>query len=214
MYDPPDFVLYGNGRAIVREKREAGAMKLVEYRLTAERVQALFEEAADAELFDDEDYSLDAQVSDGGSLVIMLRTEEREHVIKIHLPSPDDSGARGEAAEFAQSLEPSRWAAGDFSGRPAPYRPDRVAVSYQVSADMATTSGNGAPRRWALPEPEPIRPHCVVLTGATATRAQEIGESNPLTTRWQHDGVTFQAWIRPLLPDEEDCRATELRYLE
>jgi hypothetical protein len=47
MDDPPDFVLYGNGLAVVREERDSGALTLVEYRLTPQRVRALFSEAAE-----------------------------------------------------------------------------------------------------------------------------------------------------------------------
>jgi hypothetical protein len=210
MYDPPDFVLYGNGRAVSREEQESGVMKLVEYRLTPERVSALFEEAAEAGLFDGADHSLDRQVPDGGSLVIMLRTEEREHVVKVPLPNPEDVGPRGEAATFAESLRPSEWAAEDFESPPRPYRPDEVAVTY---ATAATPEEPDEPRTWPLPETEPIQPRCVVLTGTAARQAQKLGETSPQTTLWHHGETDFHAWIRPLLPDETDCRSTELRYL-
>ncbi|HEX6357065.1 hypothetical protein [Actinophytocola sp.] len=213
--DPPDFVLYGNGQAIVREDRDTDVLRLVEYRLTPERVQTLFEEAEDAGLFDDEDYSFDEQVPDGGTLMIVLRTEEREHVVEIPVPGLADSGARDDATEFAKSLTPSNWAASDFSRRSSPYRPGRVAVTYQVREPTATPSKyDTVPRRWPLAEPEPIHDGCVVLTGETATRAQEIGESRSRSTLWQHDGVEFHAWIRPLLPDEADCDEIEQRYFE
>lgn len=207
-YAPPDFVLYGDGRAIVREEPGSGTLELVEYRLTPERVSALFGEAADAGLFDGADYSLDAQAADAGSLVIMLRTGEREHLVKVTLPNPDDSGARGEAARFADSLRPSRWAAGDFAEPPAPYRPARVAVTYTVADTESAVS-----RAWPVPEKEPIQPRCVVLTGAAATQAQELGETVGRTL-WQHGGAAFYAEIRPLLPDETDCESTELRYTD
>lgn len=206
-YAPPDFVLYGDGRAIVREERDPGVLKLVEYRLTPERVQALFGDAADAGLFDGGDYALDGQVPDAGSLVIMLRTQEREHLVKIILPSPDDSGARGEAARFAESLRPSGWAAGDFAEPPAPYRPGRVAVTYTVADTESAVS-----RTWPVPETEPVQPRCVVLTGANAARAQELGETVGRTL-WQHGGTAFYAEIRPLLPDETDCESTKTRFL-
>jgi hypothetical protein len=211
MDDPPDFVLYGNGLAVVREERDSGVLKLVEYRLTPQRVRALFSEAADAGLFDDEDYSTDTQVADGGGLTIMLRTEAREHRVTVPLPDPDDWGARGEAAEFAESLRsPSNWAPGDVSRPPAPYRPDRVAVTYMIS----TGNEEGVPRPWPLPETEPIRERCVVITGAAAARVPELGRTAPWTTLWQHDHTTFHAWVRPLLPDEADCHASKRRYLE
>ena len=207
-YAPPDFVLYGDGRAVVREEPDSGVLKLVEYHLTPARVSALFSEAADAELFDGADYSSDAQVADGGSLVIMLRTEEREHLVKVGVPNPDDAGARGEAAAFAESLQPSRWAAGDFAEPPAPYRPGRVAVTYSVVYTESEVS-----RTWPVPETEPIQSRCVVLTGAAATQAQELGETVGREL-WQHGGTAFYVWIRPLLPDETDCEATEMRYYE
>jgi hypothetical protein len=210
MDDPPDFVLYGDGRAIARQERGAGVLKLVEYHLAPQRIRALFDEAADAGLFDDEAYSLDAQVSDAGSLVLMLRSTQREHLNKIVLPSPDDHGSRGDAAAFAESLQPSRWAAGDFTRPPAPYRPGRLAVTYDVTQ---AANGNDEPRAWPLSEAEPVRPRCVVLTGAAAAQTQELGETVPRATRWRHGGVTFHAWVRPLLPDEADCRAIERRYL-
>jgi hypothetical protein len=132
LYDAPDFVLYTDGRAIVTEQSDGEVPRLVEYHLTRDRVVALFEEADDAGLFDDADYALDEQVPDAGSLVIVLRTAEREHVAKIVLPDPEDSGARGDAAAFAGSLRPADWAAGDFTEPSAPYRPGQVAVVYEV----------------------------------------------------------------------------------
>jgi hypothetical protein len=168
----------------------------------------LFGEAADAELFDGEDYALDGgPVPDAGGLVVMLRTAEREHVVKVTLPNPDDSGARGKAARFAESLQPSRWAAGDFTEPSAPYRPGRVAVTYTVA-----DTESDVPRTWPLPETEPVQSRCVVLTGAAATQAQELGETAGRAL-WQHADVVFYAWIRPMLPDETDCGATRLRYL-
>jgi hypothetical protein len=207
-YDPPQFVLYGDGRAIVREERDTTALKLVEYHLTPQRVRALFGEAADAELFDDEDYSLDEQVLDAGALVITLRTTEEERTVEIVLPNPEDSGARGEAATFAESLRPEHWKDGDFSSPPSPYRPDRVAVIYET----ATPNDNETPRPWPLPGTEPIKPGCALLTGTTATQTQELSEKGQRTTLWQQGDLTFHAWIRPLLPDETDCHATESHY--
>ena len=195
-YDPPDFVLYADGRAVVQEET-----RLVEYHLTPERVRALFEEADDAGLFDDEDHTLDGEVADGGVLVLALRTTEREHVAKVVLPNPDDGGARGAAAAFAASLRPSEWA------ESVPYRPGRVAVVYDV-----VTSATEEPRPWPLAEREPFEWGCVVHTGAAAARAQELGETEPNTVLWRHDDVTFHAWVRPLLPDEADCRASERRH--
>ncbi len=209
LYDPPDFVLYADGRAVVQETRDSAAPRLVEYHLTRARVLALFEEADDASLFDDEDYALDAQVPDAGSLVVVLRTAAREHVVTVVLPNPEDGGAPGDAAAFAESLRPGQWPESDFTRPPVPYRPGRVAVVYSP-----VTSGTGTPREWPLPEDEPIEPRCAVLTGRAATRAQEFGETTPLSTLWRHGDVTFQAWMRPLLPDEADCRAGERRNAE
>lgn len=211
MDDPPDFVLYGNGLVVAREGRASAVPKLVEYRLTPQRVRALFGEAADAGLFDGEDYSTDTQVTDGGGLVIMLRTEAREHRVTVPVPDPDDWGARGDAAEFAESLtSPSTWAAEDFSTPPAPYRPTRVAVTYMIT----TANEEDVLRPWLLPETEPIQERCVVITGAAAAQVPELGRTAPWTTLWQHDDTTFHAWIRPLLPDETDCQASKRRYLE
>jgi hypothetical protein len=205
-YDAPDFVLYADGRAIVAEPGDDDVPRLVEYHLTPERVRVLFEEADDAGLFDDADYALDEQVPDAGSLVIVARTAEREHVAKIVLPSPDDSGARGDAAAFAGSLRPSDWADDDFTAPPTPYRPGRVAVVYEVVTDPTE-----APRPWPLTEQEPVEPGCAVLTGAAATHAQELGETEQPGVLWQHGDVTFRVKVRPLLPDEADCPAAERR---
>ncbi len=34
----------------------------------------------------------------------------------------------------------------------------------------------------------------------------------PTNVLWRHGDVTFHAWVRPLLPDEADCRAGERRH--
>jgi hypothetical protein len=207
--DPPDFVLYGDGRAIAPE-RDSEALRLVEYHLTPQRVRELFEEADAAELFDDEDYSLGEQVSDAGSLLIVVRTKEREHLANVVLPDPDDFGARGDAAEFGETLDPATWAESDFTEPAAPYRADRVAVTYSLEA---TPAANVRPREWPLPETEPIESRCVVLTGDAAAQAQRLGETVAQTTVWRHGEVTFLAWVRPLLLDEADCEASRVRQV-
>jgi hypothetical protein len=206
-YDAPDFVLYADGRAIVAEAGPDDVPRLVEYHLTRDRVLALFYEADDAGLFDDADYALDEQVPDAGSLVVVARTAEREHVAKIVLPDPEDGGARGDAAAFAATLRPSGWAAGDFTEPSAPYRPGRVAVFYEVD-----TTATATPRSWPLSGQDPIEPGCAVLTGADATRVQELGETEQPGVLWRHGEVTFRVKVRPLLPDEADCPAAERRF--
>jgi hypothetical protein len=208
-HDPPDFVLYGDRRAIVREGRDSGVLRLVEYHLTPERVQALFGAADHAGLFDEHDYSSDEQVPDGGVLVIMLRSAEGERLVRVEFPSGESWDARGVAVRFADSLQPSRWPAEDFTREHVPYRPGRVAVTFAKSEP-----GKGeVASAWPLVEVEPVAPGCVVLTGPVAEQAQALGETTARVTLWQRDGATFRAWIRPLLPDESDCAATERRYL-
>lgn len=206
MYDPPDFVLYADGRAIAREERDSGVLKLVEYHLAPQRIQDLFTEASFAGLFIDADYSLDKQVSDGGSLALMFRTEDREQLIDIHLPNPSDFGARGAAAKFAESLRPSQWPSNSFTRPPAPYRPGRVALTINPTKPNSSEPVHA----WPLPEP---KPGCVVVTGAAASQLQELGDTVRRTTLWQSGTVTFHAWVRPLLPDETDCAATKRRYI-
>lgn len=206
MYDPPDFVLYNDGRAIAREERDSGVLKLVEYHLTSQQIQDLFNSAAFASLFIDADYSLDQQVPDGGGLLLMLRTAEREHLIDVHFPSPSDFGARGTAATFAETLRPSQWPSSAFTRPPAPYRPGRVALT--VSPFKSTPSEPLQP--WPGPDP---KPGCAVITGAAAAQLEELGAVSRRTTVWQSGSSTFHAWVRPLLPDEPDCEATRRRYL-
>jgi hypothetical protein len=206
----PDFVLYGDGRAVVREEHDSGVLKIVEYHLTPQRVRALFGEAAAAGLFDDVDYSRDLQVLDASIQVVMLRTTEGKHVVKTLVPGPDDHGPRGKVGAFLRSLHLSRWPADDFSTPPAPYRPGRVAVTYMPAEQ--TAHPNGVPRTWPLAEP--VLSECVVLTGDAATRAQELAETQPLTTLWQHGDLVFQALSRPLLLDEADCQATRQSFRE
>lgn len=205
MFDPPDFVLYGDGLAIARDTDDRGVVRLTEYHLTPQRVNALFADADDADLFDDEDYRLDEQIADGGVLVVELRTAGTTHVVQVPAPSSDDFGARGEAAEFAESLAPHTWPAGDFTEPPAPYRPATVAVTYSIDPTLDTPASP-----WPLPAP--TADGCVLLTGPAATLAQETGETTGRMTAWRHGDTTFHAWVRPLLPDETDCADTTIRH--
>lgn len=121
---------------------------------------------------------------------------------------PRRRGAHGAAARLAQSLQPSRRAADDFSQPPAPYRPGPVAVTFNDSA----VNRDQMAMAWPLSGVEPIRSGCVVLTGMAAEQAQALGEIVTRTGAAAARNANFHAWVRPLLPDETDCRATERHY--
>jgi hypothetical protein len=190
----PEFTLYGDSRAIVPEGFDGALPKIVDYPLTPDRVRRLFDDAADADLFDDRTH--DVNVTDAGALTITLRSPDRSYVTKVIGPSDDDSGARGRAVSFAAGLTPARWPESDFAGKPKAYEPAKLAVFFRASSEPGG-------ERWPLESSS----RCMTLSGTQLSAAADLARRSRQGTRFYDGERGFTVDFRPLLPDESDCES-------
>lgn len=196
----PEVSLYGDGRMIVPDPHSGALLGAREYRLTPEKLRAVYRRAARAGLARGRDFS--ENVMDGAGMAITLRTGRGRRLTTVK--GPLDGGRGGDVAEvveFRRSLDPARWPARDFTVPPRPYRADRLAV-------LPFTAAGGPPRPWPIPGADFRRePRCTVLRGDRLRKAESLARGVDPATRWRRRGQAFRVLFRPLLPDEPGCSA-------
>jgi hypothetical protein len=104
----------------------------------------------------------------------------------------------------------------DAVGPEEPYAPTSVAAV--VSPWAATGDGASAQPAMAWPGPQlPGAPvastavTCLLVSGTEMTKVLDAAKSANLLTPWTSGGGTWRIVLRPLLPDEPDCAALQIR---
>ena len=194
---PPDFSLYGDGRAIAADQDTAPALR--EYRLTPAAFQKLVDEARAIGL--DRPRTVDQPgVADAFTLSISFGRAET-HIV-VAGPGESDPAVR-----FSRErLDPRRWAESDQSGAARPYEPERLAV---LASEVGPAGGQRPAARWPLSPvgrgPTAAGARCAVLSGPDVRTATRLSRRARPGTRWLSGGRTYVIRIRPLLPDEVTC---------
>ncbi|MBC6459292.1 hypothetical protein [Actinomadura sp. HBU206391] len=194
---PPDFSLYGDGRAIAADRETAPALR--EYRLTPVAHERLLQDARAIGL--DRPRRLDQPgVADAFTLSISFGRAETHVVVA-------GSGESDPAVRFARErLDPRRWAEGDQRGAARPYEPERLAL---LASEVHPADGQRSAARWPL---GPIGrgvpaagARCAVVSGPDVAAATRLSRTARPGTRWLSGGRTYVIRLRPLLPDERTC---------
>lgn len=192
----PDFSLFGDGRAIVPEKRTPASLR--EYRLKPEVVRRLTDEARAAGLDNARRLDQPGGIVDAFTLVITFGSAQ---TFIMYPEARNDPAVR-----LWKRLDPTRWAASDQAGPSRPYTPARVAVL----AEPAPTGGNrGKAAQWPLTPLDRGTPgvggQCLIISGGDATTATRLSRTSPPDTRWRSGDAVYSVHFRPLLPDEHTC---------
>ncbi|MBE1490753.1 hypothetical protein [Plantactinospora soyae] len=197
-YRVPALVVYGDGSAIVAGQDQGAVFTARRRMLTDGELSGLFEQAARANLFEDNAYGLD--VLDAASLSVRIRSTEGTFRTQAGLQSETGGDDRRRIVEFAAAAEQVGTEAGE-------YAPDRYAVVV-----LAEAAGREPVRPWPLPVPPeqvpgwPARP-CLEIDAAAAGDLLAAARSADHQTSWRAGDRQVSLVIRPLLPDEPGCAA-------
>lgn len=193
---PPDFSLYGDGRAIVPEKGNPASLR--EYRLKPEVVRRLTAEARAAGLERSRRMDQPGGIADAFTLVITFGSAQTFIVYPEARKDPP--------VQLWRRLDPTRWAASDQAAPAKPYTPARMAVlagPAPVSGDRMKTA------QWPLPPLDRGTPglagRCQVAGGGDASTAIRLSRTATPDTRWRSGDTLYSVRFRPMLPDEHTC---------
>jgi hypothetical protein len=200
----PEFSLYGDGRAIVSDRRRGALWTAREYYLTRAAYRRIYRDAYAAGL--DQPRNIDQPAAvDAPTLTLVLLASGRPRTTTVTRPEHRDP-QRHQIAAFQHHLQPASWRPADLVFGPTGYRPTRLAVI----ATWSTTAA-AAPRSpsWPLQPLAAGTPlHgglCTLYQGDLLTRAEQIAIHSTPATRWISGANAFYLAFRPLLPDETDC---------
>jgi hypothetical protein len=194
---PPDFSLYGDGRAIVPEKGNPASLR--EYRLKPEVVRRLTDEARAAGLDRARRTDQPGGIADAFTLVITFGSARTFIVYPEARKDPP--------VQLWRRLDPTRWAASDQAAPSRPYTPTRMAVL----ADPAPGGGGRAKTtQWPLPPLDRGTPglaagRCQVVGGGDVGTAIRLSRTAAPDTRWRSGDTLYSVRFRPMLPDEHTC---------
>ncbi|MCW2914090.1 MAG: putative secreted protein [Actinomycetia bacterium] len=204
----PEFSLYGDGRAIAPKERLGGsAAQPMEYRLTSAALQRLIDDAYATGL--DRSRTVDRQgVADATYLKLTFTAGGKTATTRVI-----EVGTENDPAEqfwrqrlHAQGNGPG-WPKTDLMSDPAPYKPARLAV---LAVESVQTTGT-QPTNWPLgrlDRGEPVGVGlCTLFTGHELDRATRLFHGAAPDARWLSGGKIYTLRVRPLLPDEQNCRA-------
>jgi hypothetical protein len=219
----PEFTLYGDGRIVATgpttlEYPGRALPNLQTAVLSEEAVQRILAAAKDAGLFQNGvDYGY-PNVADLGTTTITINAEGTTYTAEIYALGFEDSGS------LSQEQQQARDAIDDLRGRLSdptgfsdteldwePYDFSAVKV-FSRPVDPNAQPGDIQPNRlpWPLAdlavsgEPTPNVPGVrqVVISGDELSTLRPLLEKATQITLWESEGVEYNLYLRPLLPDE------------
>ena len=215
----PSVVLYGDGRLIMQGPQMdiypgPALPNLQVTRLSQVGVEQVLAWAKEAGL-NGPDRQLGPQILDAGSTVFTIVSADGTHRTSI----TDMSGADaqiGAARQFQEIVQNVRaWLADEVAGDDAPYAFDRLRlISFPSDPQNLPDPGMANTVDWPLDTPlstlgtswgEPAEYRCALIEGEDLTDLRPMLQQANELTLWRSDDVTYQLYLRPLLPDEEAC---------
>lgn len=224
--DVPTFVLYGDGRLLTpvyREPSDPESPPSIEARqISPEGIQAILRSAQDAGLFGPAvDYGTPG-ITDVATTYIDIRAGGRSHKKSAYALGSSLESVRIEPEVRSRRLALSAWYERMFDlepwlpegsvGEPQVVEFDR----YLVFADDQGPVEELAPEQplpgWPLAAGLAGMPPAGPDTGCTVVSRSEVDTILQAATRkaeplWVDSGRVFATFLRPLLPDETDCRS-------
>ena len=215
----PTVVLYGDGRLIMEGPQieifpGPALPNLVVTRLSQAGVDQVLAWAVEAGL-DGPDRQLGPQILDAGATVFTIVSADGTHRTSITDPSATDAQI-GAARQFQNILQsPRTWLADQIAGDDTPYAFDRLRlISFPSDEQNLPDPGMANTVDWPLDTAlstlgtswgEPPEYRCALVEGEDLTTLRPMLEQANELTLWRSDDVTYQLYLRPLLPDEEAC---------
>jgi hypothetical protein len=184
----PDFVLLGDGTALVQGPDQGTVLTAQRRTLTGREVADLYRRAGAADLFRSHRYRMD--VLDGSALRVSVVSDSGRHETVVEQPG-DAHGRRGRVARFADAAARAGKPAGAFAA-------DRIAVLLVGEYGDATDV-----RPWPLAGTS----SCQVLAGTQMEALLATVRTATTGTRWSAGGRALSLVVRPLLPYERNCAA-------
>ncbi|HEX2178975.1 MAG TPA: hypothetical protein VHL54_05570 [Actinomycetota bacterium] len=224
--DVPTFLLYGDGRLLTpvyRDPSNPQILPSIEARqISPEGIEAILRAAQDAGLFGPPvDYGTPG-ITDGDTTYLELQADGRTHEKSAYALGSSLDSVRMEPEDRRRRLALSAWYERMFDLEP--WLPEgsvgdpEVLVSdrYLVFADDQGRLEDLAPE-----QPLPEWPLAAGLTGLTPagpdTGCAELSRSevdtilqaagSEVEPNWTDSGRVFTTFLRPVLPDETDCRS-------
>jgi hypothetical protein len=219
----PDFSLYGDGRIVMGIHDDRSLPAPQERRVTAAGIRQLLAAASDAGLTRRTDYG-QPQLPDAPSGIFQVVANGRRQVTRVLAPDTDLTGdpslgqdqqaARARLRDFrGRLINLDSWLAPHLTGAATPYRYPRMAVfALRQEPDPAAPPPLAWPLGPLATAGEPMAGgRCVIVAGEELARVRTAAKNATPATPWQDGGSTFHLAFRPLLPDENSCRAAHSR---
>ncbi|MFC5752019.1 hypothetical protein [Actinomadura rugatobispora] len=197
----PEFSLYGDGRAIASARTGSAAPLPVlrEYRLTAQALRRLLDEARAA--------GLDRPRTIGsGRVADAMILEISMGAARTRIEQPE--GQPGlPAVRFWKRLDPQGWPRADQAAPPRHHRSARVAV---LAGESPAAPGQDV-SDWPLNRPlgrgeQAAGGLCSVVAGEDRDTAVKHVATAGTDHRWRSGGRVYSVRLRPMLPEERTCR--------
>lgn len=161
------------------------------------------------------DRQLGPQILDAGSTVFTIVSPGGTHHTSITDMSAADAQI-GAARQFQEIMQNVRaWLADEIAGEDAPYAFDRLRlISFPSDQQNLPDPGLANTVDWPLDTPisalgtswgEPAEYRCALIEGDDLTTLRPMLQQANELTLWRSDDVTYQLYLRPLLPDEDAC---------
>jgi len=219
----PDFSLYGDGRVVLAGPDDRPLPAPMERRVTAAGIRQILTAARDAGLTGGTDYG-QPQLPDAPSGTFQVVTDGRRQVTRVVAPDTDLRGdptldqdqqaTRARLRDFRRRLtDLDSWLAPHLTGAATPYRYSRMAV---FALPQEPDPSAPPPLAWPLGSlasaGEPMAGgRCVIVAGEELARVRTAAKDATPATPWRDGDSTFHLTFRPLLPDENSCRAVHSR---
>ncbi|HEY3681630.1 MAG TPA: hypothetical protein VGL93_01240 [Streptosporangiaceae bacterium] len=191
-YRPPDFAVFGDGRAVETDPYRPMRARIAT--LTSTARARLVSGAYDNGLDHARRIRSDLRVADGQTVTLWFR----------RATTTIEPGADTRVRSFGDELAFDRIARRDMRIPPRPYAPGRVAVIAVPLPSPPRTA-----RAWPLAAPQPTPElrgtPCRTYTGAAAERAGRLLDHPTPPRYWRAGGRVLRLVAYPLLPGETRC---------
>lgn len=213
----PSLALYADGTVILPgpqiEIYPPPALPNLRVRkIERKKVEEVLAAAEEAGLTDGDKQYAKTNVMDASTAVFTVDNGEKVSVVEVYaMDLEGETGARGKISRFNQDVfriigdgEDEEYVPESFqiivAKAQAQEQPDEIQASHQPWPLAAKPDEIGEPH-----EAFGNASRCAVTEGDETTKLIEALRSANTLTQWDHEGVSYRIYPRPLLPGEQGC---------